>query len=366
MKKIYLIFHFVSIILFIIYQIFKHDMIVFVKTNLPLGAVLIFGILDIFVYILIGFVIIASIIHAIKRRKTDKWKTIVPLMMWIFAVALVLILPKSASVEKLTYSQAAAIGKTYFLEQYGKTVSVDEVKYEEIYQYERRNIITACDGETEYVLYLDKKNRPAFDNVSAVDIRNHMDIASIKEAAYEAGLELSKHSNSMVIPSYEEKKCLVRLCTASIDRPIRKKADACYSFLSLLKDQGIAELSIEVNVPDFLLSKDGVTGVVIDQELFDASMDREQFAQKYCIFSDSIFWDKQRFENKMVELNQMGYINPYFFISQWRDSDTLEIILYYESTTDRNQNDDVFADMDERYIRLDNVDIVYMLQHSNS
>ncbi len=369
MKKTVIIFHLATAFFFVIYQIFKHDFIVLIKTNLPLGALLIFGIFDICIYFFIGIVIILSAVHVLKRMKIEKWKAFFPFMLWMIAIVFVLFFAKNEKIEKITCYEATDIGKSYFLEQYGKNVTVEEINDERI-QYTRRNVITVCDGETEYMLYLDEKNRPSFDNVLAVDIQTNIDIESVKEMAKILGLEFFADYNVTIVNSYDKQSCFVRLCVTTKDRLHKEKSDAYYSFLVFLRDKGITELLIDVNSPDFLLSKkefDHRVNIGIGKEVFDTNMGTKEFRSRFNIFSDSIFWDKQKFESKLSELNRMGYENPCFFVSQWRDYNTLEIVLCCEGGPDNSvkQDDALFADMDESYINIQNVDIVYVLKYSS-
>ena len=371
MKKTFIIFNFVFAILFVIFHIYRNDLTIFIKTYLPLGAALIAGIFVIFLYIVATIFIISSFIYGFRKRK---WQAFSPIILWSLAIVLVLVLPKDTGVEKITVAQATSIGEPYFQKNYGKDITIEEVNYKEIRRYVWRNSITVSDGEEEYVLYLDQNNQPAFDNVQAVEVCKNADISSIQERAEAAGLEISKNVENndngfYMNDSYKDKNCSVCFCTTSVDRPNPNEENEVYALLNLLKKEGIQQLSIDVPSPDFLLPKKefghGIYGVGIEKETFTTDMDYNTFQAQYSAFADSIYWDEQKFTDKITELEEIGYENPYFFISKWRDENTLEVVLYCES--DNNLSDTqaaaLLTDIDDSYIKIGDTNIVYVLDH---
>ncbi len=367
MKKAFIIFNFVFAILFVILHIYRNDLTIFIKTYLPLGAALIAGIFFIFLYIAAAIFIIFSFIYGFRKRK---WQAFSPVIFWSLAIILVLILPKDTGVEKITVAQATSIGEPYFQKNYGKDITIEEVNYKEIRRYVWRNSMTVSDGEEEYVLYLDQNNQPAFDNVQAVEACKNADILSIQEKTEMAGLEISKNAENndsgfYIKYSYKDKNCSVCFCTTSEDRPNQHKENEVYALLSFLRREGVAELSIDVQSPDFLLPDHGVSGVGIAKETFTTDMDFAAFQVQYTAFADSIYWNEQKFTDTITELEKIGYKNPSFFISQWRNATTLEIVLSCESDSSLSdtQAAALLADMDDSYIHIKSKKIVYTIEH---
>ena len=271
--------------------------------------------------------------------------------------------------KEITIDKAVLIAQPYFQELYGKTVVVEQTKYERIDLKDYRNIITVSDKETEYKLFLSKNNTPLFDNITAVDTIKKIDIPSFEKVLTPLGLKLHEHYDINWYSSYEDKRCVVSLSVLSIDLPNKDLKDGIYSLLGLLRNEGIDSFNININSPDFLLPKIEYGhhghGVRVIDVIFSTDLDKDNFEKKYNEFVNEGFWDEQKFTDKISELTQLGYKNAYFYISRWYDGNTLEIVLY--CTSDASLSDEQAAalikDMDDSYIRKDERDMMFVLEH---
>ena len=69
---------------------------------------------------------------------------------------------------EIPVEQAAQIAQAYFKEMHDLDITMKSVSYEQVGLHKYLNFVTVSDGETEYRLILDEKNKPLSDNVSAV------------------------------------------------------------------------------------------------------------------------------------------------------------------------------------------------------
>ena len=268
--------------------------------------------------------------------------------------------------KEITVEQATEIAAPYFQEKYGKSIVVKSVKFEAVSMNNRnhiyRNIITISDGETKYTLFLDKNNKPLFDNVSALETIRSIDISSLNERIKPLGLELHEYYNLEAIPSYGLGYS-VWFSVVSVGRPDKEAKDGIYFLLETLKDMGIEVFAINISPPAFLLGS-----LRIDSESFNTSIDLAEFTEKYYNLIDRLCWDEQKFDEKILELTQLGYRNARFSVSGWFNGSTIEIVLLYASDTNISEEYAyaLLESMDDSYFKIGEKKTIYTLQRVNN
>ena len=295
------------------------------------------------------------------------------LLIIIISIFIVLATCATNNPKELYPEQAVEIARPYFQELYGKNIIVENVRYEVVGMIGRyhlyRNIITVSEGEAEYKLILDKRNVPVSDNISAIETIKNIEISSLEEKLKPLGLKLHEHYDLEVAASPRNLQYSVCLSVVAEDCPSREQKDRIYSLLGVLKDNGVDYFIINIDTPDFLFPKMkfgyGVYGLRLAGVGFSTDMDMASFKERYNNYVNQIYWDKQKFDEKIFELTQLGYENATFFISRWTDGDTIEIVLYCESG--KNISDEaaiaLLEEMDDSYFRIGDNKIKYTLQH---
>ena len=270
--------------------------------------------------------------------------------------------------DELTFEQAAEIAHTYFSRVHRMFIGVKGVSYERVAQRDYRNFITVFHGHTEYTLILDKRNKPASDNVLAVDTMNSIDISSFDGRLRELGLERHEHYDLETILSTDFQYEVV-FSVVCEGRPNKDAKDGIYSFLNELKKEGVDRFIININTPSFLRPKlrygHGTHGLRLIELGVDTDIDAEAFEEKYYTFTDQLYWNKQKFDDMIKELTNIGYENAYFFVSRGVTGNTLEIVLYCESEGSLSDESALalLEKVDETYFKVGDAKIKYTLQH---
>ena len=298
-------------------------------------------------------------------------KTLMAMMMMAILVSAILFLAAChRNPEKITVDQATERVQAYFKSSHDLDVTVKSVSYDQVGEHDYLNVVTVSDGETEYKLILDKNNEPISDNVSALETIKNIDISSFDDRIRQLGLKRHEYYALEAVASFRDLRYSVCFSVGSEDCPSKDSKDGIYSLLGELKNEGIDEFIINIDSPSFLLPKIefgyGVYGLRLTGIGFKTDIDSASFEEQYYHFVDQIYWDKQKFDEKILELTQLGYENACFFISRWDDGNTLEIVLYCES--DNSLSDEpaiaLLGEMDDSYFRVGDNEIKYTLQHS--
>ena len=271
----------------------------------------------------------------------------------------------SSSPGSITEEQAADIALPYFQKTYGKTVTVEGVKYCQTGMYRYRNIVWVSDEEKEYTLYLDAHNKPAFDDVAAQETVERADKARI-EAALES-LGMQSDMNLYIGFNYDEGRCSISF-SAQQYLPTREKTEEIYALLTLLKEEKVDTFNIAIDTPEFLtprmgLGKYGTHGIVLAGQSFATDISKASFEREYLAFAYRVYWDEQKFNERILELEQMGYKNVYFMVKPQAYPDIEEIILYCEAENglSEEQAANLLAEMDETYFKIDDKETRYIL-----
>ena len=365
-KKGFLVTSIIIAILFCLFQFFRYDLFIITARN-SLGAEIVFGLFHYFVCIVYIVFTEIAIIYGFVKLKAEKWKAFIPLLICMVAISTFLIIPTSMNPEAMSVKQVTGFTKSYFQRKYGMDVIIKDVNYIQISEHEYRNSVTVSSGGTEYNLSLNKHNKPEFDDVHAVEVMGKIDKSLIEDKLKSLGLEITKYSGYNLGYSYEDKQYIIGLSVSSIDRPSKNAKDDMYSLLELLKEEGVDKFSISVPTPDFLTPQMefgyGAYGSVLGGENFETDMDMRSFEEKYYGFVDSIYWDEQKFDDKIIELEQLGYKNVHFFIPMEYNSNTIRVLLYCEadSSLSYEQANDALISMDESYFEIQGYETVFVL-----
>jgi len=283
--------------------------------------------------------------------------------------ASIILVACSQNPKRITTKQVASMAQSYFHDIYGMDIVTESVRYEQTNLKKYRNIVTVSDGDTEYELVLNENNKPSFDNVSAVKTLENANISALEEKMSLYGLKEYNFKGVKWYYSFDEKSCITNFDVGSRDRPSRDSMDGIYSFLGELRNEGIDKLVILISTPDFLSPKaePGYKphGLLLEGEFYKTDIDQKSFEEQHESFINRIYWDEKKFEEKISELNQMGYENAYFYILQWRIGSTLEIVLYCESDGSLTDEQAIAAisNMDDSYIKIGENDTAYVLRH---
>ena len=270
---------------------------------------------------------------------------------------------------EITVSQANELAHDYFKELYDLDITVIGVSYEQVGEHDYLNMIRVSDGETEYKLILDKNNKPASDNVSALNTIKNIDLYSYDEILAQLELRLHKYYDLEAVAAVSDLQYRVYLSVNTVDRPIIESIVGINSFLEILKKDGVDELIIYVHSPRFLLPKvefgHGTISLNLTGIRLKTDMSFETLSGQYQAFVNQVYWNEQKFEEKVSELTGAGYKNAYFFISKWADGNTLEIILYCESDANLSAEAaiNLLDGIDESYFRIGDNEIKYTVQH---
>ena len=291
------------------------------------------------------------------------------LLFLIPVLAVVLILSScNYNPAKITMEKASIIAQTHFQELYKKNIAVEKVEYKRVSQNRYLNLITVFNEETKYELILDENNKPLADNYSNIEAINNINLASLYEEIEPLGLIFNQNYDIYTVFNNLDRKYIVSLSVVSIDIPNKDFEDRIFSLLNTLRVQGIDELSIVVNTPEFLLPKKelelGIYGLQLYAEFFKTDLDLKSYEKQYGNFTNNIFWDKKKFYDEMFKLAQLGYENVYFYIAQVTAA-TVEISLYCESviSLDDKQAAALLNEMDDSYFRIGKKETKYALLH---
>ncbi len=267
----------------------------------------------------------------------------------------------------LTKEKASEIAHSYFQKTYNMNIDLVNVEKRQVSQKQYFNFISVSYCGKDYELVLDERNKPLTDNVSCLRKIADANLSSLENKTKLLGL--SGFSDLDAYFSYQEKRYIVQATTATVGIPNKDSKDGVYSLLEMLKDRGVDVLAIEVDTPDFLLPKIelglGVHGIQLDAEFFNTNIDANNFEKQYYNFTNNVYWDEQKFNEKISELSEMGYNNACFFIKQYYDANTIEIMLYYESdvSIDDSKAAKLLQEMNDSYFRIRDKETKYTLLH---
>ena len=303
----------------------------------------------------------------VKKSLNPKSVVLVALIGVITAVMYIAIFCRNPA--EISFEQASEIAHKHFNSVHNMFIMVKDVSYKKVAQRDYLNFITVFHGKTEYTLILDKRNKPASDNVVAINTIQSIDLSSFDGKLRELGLERHDYYDLEALLSLTDFQYKTAFSVVHIDRPNRDSKDDIYNFLEELKKEGIDTFIVNINSPSFLRPKfeygHGMHGLRLIEFGVDTDIGLEAFSEKYYNFVDRVHWNKQKFDEQIEEMTSMGYENAYFYISRWATGNILEIVLYCES--DGSLSDEpalsLLEKIDESYFDIGEINTEYTLQH---
>ena len=283
-------------------------------------------------------------------------------MLWALITVVFIQIGCEKNPAEMTIEQANDLTKVYFNEQYNLDVIVESVEYKQVGERRYRNFVTATNGDTEYNLILDKNNKPLSDDVSAVDRMNSIDLSIFKERLDTLGLRLHNYYDLESV--FTGMQYEVWLSVVSEGLQNKDAIDRIYSLLNELKREGIDKFIINIDTPDFLMGNNE-HGLRLTSIGFETDISKANLEEQYNNFIEGIYWNKQKFDDTIMELNRLGYKDAAFYISGWHDGRTLEIVLYCESYKDLSdeQAAALLKKIDDSYFKIADNKIKYTLRH---
>ena len=270
---------------------------------------------------------------------------------------------------QVSVDEVATQVQDYFIHSYGLDVVVTNVAYVQVGANDYVNEVTVSNEESEYKLVFDKNNKPYSDNVSELRTINSIDVSLLENEIIAQGLRLPDVSDKYLVTSKQNLQYKIWFPVFAEGRLNNGSEEGMYSLLGILKNVGIDLFSIDINSPVFLLPKpefgQGTRGLNIAGVVLETDMGRNGFNAKYNELVNKVYWDEQKFNDKITELTDAGYQNVNFFIARWADGNTLEIILYCESDISLTEELAVAItdEMDDSYFRITDVEVKYTVRH---
>ncbi len=274
------------------------------------------------------------------------------------------------SSEILSSDVAEHIAKDYFFEEYGLDVEFINVYHLQVGEHTYRNSIKVAYKDDEYCLYLSKNNRPCFD-----DFRETVRKKELETMDLQAVLELSgivvKEVSFAIGCSYDQQKCVLILESVT-DQLLPSYTHEMYSFISELNALGIDGFNIVCKVPDFMQPRFelgyGMYSINLGAYTFDTRVSEKKFKKAYCEFQESVFYDEQKFNSIVLEMERLGYRNVCFMIPSQTNATLLEIILYCEANENASleQVQHIIDGIDETYFKCQGREIKYLLSYNRA
>jgi hypothetical protein len=307
---------------------------------------------------------IHSVVFIIKHKKA------IILSIFIAVIYILFTTCETNNPRVITVERATRIAQPYFYELYGKSIIVKNVSHDVVGMIGRnhlyRNFITVSDGETEYTLVLDKYNKPLSDSFTATEAINSIDLLLFGARIKPLGFKLREHYELRTVFSLYNSRYSVNLTIVTEGLPNRDSRDSLYLLIEELNDKGFDKLIIEIDAPSFLILVHGAHGKRIITTSYGTDIDIDSFTDQYYSLVDSVYWDKQKFDEKIIELADIGYQKVFFYLEQSHETNTIEIVLNCESdiSLSGDQAAVLLEGMDDSYFRMADSEIKYTLNHS--
>lgn len=268
-----------------------------------------------------------------------------------------------------TYEQAEEIAENYFKEVHGKQVVVEEVTSKQVSENQYLTVILSSEGEAEYELVLDEENRPLADNAYCIEAMRQIDIPALEKVVNESDFAIEKYNALQCVFSHTERRYQLMLSVNAREPQQQDAAGEVFSLLEILKKQNIDLLTVTASTPDFLQPRielgHGTLNLQLSAEQFDTGIEEDAFQQKYESFSQSIYWERQKFDAMISKLEEIGYKNAYFYIAGFEDGATISIVLYCQSqkTLSLDQAKSLLEEIDSSCFSIKGKHVKYVLEH---
>ena len=154
-----------------------------------------------------------------------------------------------------------------------------------------------------------------------------------------------------------------------------EEADKFWDLLCELRENGFDCLEIRIVSPEFLMPNfdlgHGAHGSLLKWAAFSPDYSSKKFHKVYSSFINGIYWDEDKFNEKIEELKKAGYKNPYFYVAHIfaKNPNRVTLACYCETSGEADENEvrkiyEIIKDMDDTYIRIDRRGVEYIVQCS--
>lgn len=308
-----------------------------------------------------------------------KAKIIIPIVLEVLAVIFVFATKRDPSAVEISKEEAEEIAVSYFNEEYSVEATVLRTEYRRLtYDKVYLNCITVLIDNEEYQLLLDDENKPLIDDYSISMFVKNLETNKLEEWKSKYGLDkyVSSGINGMfVYEGYKEAKRRVAFYIKTQEIPKAEDADKFWNLLCELRENGIEYFGISIVSPEFLMPNfdlgHGAHGVLLRAASFPTGYSSKKFHKEYLSFIKSIYWDEDKFDEKIEELEKAGYKNPYFYTAHIfaKNPNRVTLACYCETSGEADENEvrkiyEIIKDMDDTYIRIDSRGVEYLVKCS--
>lgn len=251
----------------------------------------------------------------------------------------------------LTLKHANNIARVYFQDEYSIQINATDITSIQTGENKYLNLIHVEHGDSKYELVLDKDNSPLTANVDAIKTLSEFDEAVIAEDMRVLGASLNLDALQAVF-SYQNSQYQASLHLNFEGKPATEDSDVAYHLFEMAKSEGLDQLIFSLSTPPFLLCN-GEYGIQLASETFSSDMDKDKFSSKYLDFAQSICWDENKFNSKILELEKMGYYNVRFSILDMTpDTIRIELSLKSDIEITDEQAESICEELDDTFFKI--------------
>lgn len=255
--------------------------------------------------------------------------------------------------------------REWFLQKHSMEVTVESTSPLQVGEKTWLTEVTVSAQNNRFELVLDESYQPIADNVYGLQTIQTVERQDIFEQMRSIKY-LSKLGIEFCCPFYDNEHRYRTQCAIHVNEiPEEGEKDFWWSILQELNRQGIDDLIILIETPEFLRLYGGHQ---LEGEYFPTVMNIEDFNLHYSDLINRVYWDEAKFNAKLKELSDAGFGNPRFYISGFENGLTLNITLLYEAGDESKAAEDLLEtmlkDMDSSYFYLSGLKIRYVIKRA--
>ena len=310
-----------------------------------------------------------------------KAKIIIPIVLavlTVLAVIFVFATKRDPSAVEISKEEAEEIAVNYFNEKYSVEATVVWTEYKLVSYKVYLNWITVLIDNEEYQLLLDDENKPLMDDYSISMFVKNLEANKLEEWKSKYGLDeyaSSEIKGALLYSGYRKARRVVSFCIKTQEIPKAEEADKFWNLLCELRENGFDYLEIRIVSPEFLMPNfdlgHGAHGSLLKWAAFSPDSSSKKFYKEYLSFTKWIYWDEDKFNEKIEELEKAGYKNPYFYVADifTKNPNGVNMVCYCETSGEADENEvrkiyEIIKDMDDTYIRIDSCGVEYLVKCS--
>ena len=311
-----------------------------------------------------------------------KAKIIIPIVvlavLTVLAVIFVFATKRDPSAVEISKEEAEEIAVNYFNEKYSVEATVVWTEYKLVSYKVYLNWITVLIDNEKYKLLLDDENKPLMDDYSISMFVKNLEANKLEEWKSKYGLDEYASSEikwELLYSGYRKARRVVSFRIETQEIPKAEDADKFWNLLCELRENGFDCLEIWIVSPKFLMPNfdlgHGAHGSLLTWAAFSPDYSSKKFYKKYLSFTKWIYWDEDKFNEKIEELEKAGYKNPYFYSVHMFGNvpNGVTMVCYCETSGEADENEvrkiyEIIKDMDDTYIIIDGREIEYLVECS--